>query len=53
MIPANPEGEIDLIARAQMAGHDLWVSDLTFFNNDRANRADHRRRLRFLGACAQ
>jgi hypothetical protein len=32
--PANPEGEIDLVARAQMAGRDLWVSDLTFFNND-------------------
>ena len=43
--PANPEGEIDLVARAQMAGHDLWVFDLTFFNNDRADRAHHRRRL--------
>ena len=51
--PADPEGKIDLVARAQMAGHDLWVSDLTFFNNDRADRADHRRRLGFLCACAQ
>ncbi len=51
--PGDPEGEIDLVARAQMAGHDLWVPDLTFFNNDRADRADHRRRLGFLFACAQ
>ena len=44
---ANPKREIDLVACAQMAGPDNGVSELMFFDNDRADRADHRRRFGF------
>jgi hypothetical protein len=51
--PANAEGEIDLVASAQMAGPDSGISDLTLLHNNRADRTDHRRGLLFLFACSQ
>ena len=51
--PANAEGKIDLVPCAQVAGHDNGISELTFFDRDRADRADHRCQLLFLFACSQ
>src|SRR5262249_62060732 len=51
--PGNAEGEIDLVASAQMAGPDRGISDATLLHHNRADRTHHWCQLLFFFACSE